>query len=167
MSSETIHDDVIKWKRFPHYWPFVRGIHRSPVNSPHKDQRRRAVMFSLIYIRKKRLRKQSWGCWIDTPSRPLWRHCIDKFYLPRSQSNGSGQTISVLLTWCQNFWWACFWQWVTYLLTTSFSKMASILVTWKECFHLNPFTSARSARSAKRSNQHACRSSDRLNISPW
>ena len=31
-----IHDDVIKWKHFPRYWPFVRGIHRSPVNSPHK-----------------------------------------------------------------------------------------------------------------------------------
>ena len=27
------HDDVIKWKHFPCYWPFVRGIHRSPVNS--------------------------------------------------------------------------------------------------------------------------------------
>ena len=23
------HDDVIKWKHFPRYWPFVRGIHRS------------------------------------------------------------------------------------------------------------------------------------------
>ena len=22
------HDDVIKWKHFPHYWPVVRGIHR-------------------------------------------------------------------------------------------------------------------------------------------
>ena len=33
-----IHDDVIKWKHFPRYWPFVRGIHRSPVNSPHKGQ---------------------------------------------------------------------------------------------------------------------------------
>ena len=32
----TTHDDVIKWKHFPRYWPFVRGIHRSPVNSPHK-----------------------------------------------------------------------------------------------------------------------------------
>ena len=29
------HDDVIKWKHFPRYWPFVRGIHRSPANSPH------------------------------------------------------------------------------------------------------------------------------------
>ena len=31
-----VHDDVIKWKHFPRYWPFVRGIHRSPVNSQHK-----------------------------------------------------------------------------------------------------------------------------------
>ena len=30
------HDDVIKWKHFPHYWPFVRGIHRSRVNFPQK-----------------------------------------------------------------------------------------------------------------------------------
>ena len=42
------HDDVIKWKRFPRYWPFVRRIHRSPVNSPHKGQWRGALMFSLI-----------------------------------------------------------------------------------------------------------------------
>ena len=30
--------DVIKWKHFPRNWPFVRGIRRSPVNSPHKGQ---------------------------------------------------------------------------------------------------------------------------------
>ena len=41
-------DDAIKWKHFPRYWPFVRGIHRSPVNSPHKGQWRGALMFSLI-----------------------------------------------------------------------------------------------------------------------
>ena len=23
------HDDVMEWKHFPRYWPFVRGIHRS------------------------------------------------------------------------------------------------------------------------------------------
>ena len=43
-----VHDDVIKWKHFPRYWPFVRGIHWSPVNSPHKGQRRGALTFSLI-----------------------------------------------------------------------------------------------------------------------
>ena len=37
-----------KWKHFPRYWPFVRGIHRSPVNSPHKGQWRAALMFSSI-----------------------------------------------------------------------------------------------------------------------
>ena len=44
----AFHDDVIKWKHFPRYLPFVQGIHRSPVNSPHKGQWCRALMFSLI-----------------------------------------------------------------------------------------------------------------------
>ena len=44
------HDDVIKWKHFPRYWPFVRGIHRSPVNSPHKGQWRGDLMFCLICV---------------------------------------------------------------------------------------------------------------------
>ena len=42
------HDDRIQWKYSPRYWPFVRGIHRSPVNSPHKGQWRGALVFSLI-----------------------------------------------------------------------------------------------------------------------
>ena len=46
----TSHDDVIKWKHFPRYCPFVRGIHRSPVNSPHKGQWRGALMFSFICV---------------------------------------------------------------------------------------------------------------------
>ena len=45
--NRECHDDVIKWKHFPRNWPFVRGIHRSPVNSPHKGQGRRALIFSL------------------------------------------------------------------------------------------------------------------------
>ena len=49
-TSVSTHDDVIKWKHFPRYWPFVRGIHRSPVNSPHKGQWRGALMFSLICV---------------------------------------------------------------------------------------------------------------------
>ena len=46
-SSQT-HDDVIKWKHFLRYRPFVRGSHRSPVNSPHKGRWRWALIFSLI-----------------------------------------------------------------------------------------------------------------------
>ena len=69
------HNDVIKWKHVPRYWPFVRGIHRSPVNSSHKGQWRGALMFSLIFALNKRLSKQSWGWWFETPWRLLWRHC--------------------------------------------------------------------------------------------
>ena len=44
----------ISWWRhqretFPRYWPFVRGIHRWLVNSPHKGQWRGALIFSLIW----------------------------------------------------------------------------------------------------------------------
>ena len=44
------HDDVMKWKHFPRYWPFVRRIHRYPMNSPHKGQWRGALIFSLICV---------------------------------------------------------------------------------------------------------------------
>ena len=40
--------NMIKKKHFPRYWAFVRGIHRTPVNSPHKGQWRGALMYSLI-----------------------------------------------------------------------------------------------------------------------
>ena len=49
-TTTMVHDDVIKWKHFPRYWPFVRGIHRSPVNYPHKGQWRGALMLSLICV---------------------------------------------------------------------------------------------------------------------
>ena len=68
----TRHDDVIKWKLFPCYWPFVRGIHRY---SPHKRPVTRIfdVFFDLRL--NKCLSKQSWGWWFEMPSHPLWRHC--------------------------------------------------------------------------------------------
>ena len=68
-----LHDDVIKWIHFPRYWPFARGIHRSPVNSPHKGQWRGFDAFFDLRLNK-RLSIRSWGWWFETPSRPLWRH---------------------------------------------------------------------------------------------
>ena len=62
-SNCSFHDDVIKWKHVRFCWSFVRGIHRSPVNSPQKGQWRRALIFSLICALNKRLSKQSWGWW--------------------------------------------------------------------------------------------------------
>ena len=74
-SMETnSHDDVIKWKHFLRYWPFVRGIHRSgefPAQGP--VTRSFDVFFDLSL--KKWLSKQSRGWWFETQSRPLWRHC--------------------------------------------------------------------------------------------
>ena len=46
--ARIVHDDVIKRKHFPRYWPRVRGIHRSPVHSPHTGQWRGTLMFSLF-----------------------------------------------------------------------------------------------------------------------
>ena len=43
-----IHDDVRTWKRFPHYWPFVRGCHRQLDDSPHKGPIMR--MFILLSV---------------------------------------------------------------------------------------------------------------------
>ena len=60
------HDDIIKWKHFPCYWPFVRGIHRSLVNSLHKGQWCGALMFYLICALNKQLSERSWGWWFDS-----------------------------------------------------------------------------------------------------
>ena len=50
----------------------MRGIHRWPVNSPYKGKSS-DVFFDLCL--NKRLSKQSWGWWFETPLRSLWRHC--------------------------------------------------------------------------------------------
>ena len=75
------HDDVIKWKHFPRYWPFVRGIHRSPVNSPHKGQWRGAFIFSLIC---------TWiNGWVNNPEAGDLRrhraHCDVSIMIPYAQ----------------------------------------------------------------------------------
>ena len=68
----VFHNDVLKWKHFPRYWPFVRGIQRW---FPHRSQWRGTLTFSLICALNKRLSKQSWGWGFETP---LWRHCNAK-----------------------------------------------------------------------------------------
>ena len=41
----------------------------------HKGQWRRGLVFYLICAWINGWLKQWWGCWFETPSRPLWRHC--------------------------------------------------------------------------------------------
>ena len=68
--------DVIKWKHFPLYWPFVRGIHWSSVNAQRQVMRNFDIFFDLRLI--KRLSKHSGGRWFETLSRQLWRHCNEQ-----------------------------------------------------------------------------------------
>ena len=72
--ASMIHDYVIKWKHFPRYWPFVRGIHRD--NGEFPAQRPVTLSFDVFFDLRlnKRLSKQSQGWWFETLSRPLWRH---------------------------------------------------------------------------------------------
>ena len=66
------HDDDIKWKHFPRYWTFVRGIHRS-----RWIPRTKASGAELWCFRwsAPELSKQPWGWWLETPSWSLWRQC--------------------------------------------------------------------------------------------
>ena len=68
------HHYVIKRKHFPPYWPFVRGIHRSPVNPPHKGQWRGALMFSLICARISDWVNNREAGDFNTPLGSLWFH---------------------------------------------------------------------------------------------
>ena len=52
------HDDITKWKHFLHQWCFVRGIHGSPLEYPHKGQWRGALMFFFYLHLNKRFRKK-------------------------------------------------------------------------------------------------------------
>ena len=97
-----LHDDVIKWNHFPRYWPFVREIHRSLVDYPHKGQWRRALMFSLIWALT--------NCWANNQYASdlrchctLWRHCNDcsnglgsSLVLTRLNSRACHQRLSII-----------------------------------------------------------------------
>ena len=72
--SFPVHDDVIKWKHFPRYWPFVRGTYRSPVNSPQKRPVTQSFDVFFDLHPNKRLSKQWCGWWFETPLCPLWHH---------------------------------------------------------------------------------------------
>ena len=67
------HDDVIKWKHFPRFWPFVRGIHRSRWIPRTKASDAELWCFFFYLRLNKRLSKQPWGWWFETPGWSLWR----------------------------------------------------------------------------------------------
>ena len=62
---------------FLRYWSFVRGIHRSPVDFPHKGQRREALVLPLICTWLNNWETiETLVIW-DATRRSLWRHCND------------------------------------------------------------------------------------------
>ena len=78
------HDDVMTWNSFPHYRPFVKGIHRSPVDFLHKDTLMRTFDVSL---------KLAWtNCWTNSRiADDLRRHDIQvtsQFNTLRPRQNG-------------------------------------------------------------------------------
>ena len=87
LMSIHVQDDVIKWKHFPCYWPFVSGIHQSSVNSPHKGQWRGALVFSLIC---------AWTSgWANTPDAGnLRRHC--------THYNVTVMILDIFISWCKD-----------------------------------------------------------------
>ena len=62
-----IYSDVMAWKRFRHDWPFVMGILRSPVESPHKRSEIASFVISFVAIMNELLNKQSICRGSETP----------------------------------------------------------------------------------------------------
>ena len=97
--ADTLHDDVLKWKHFPRYWPFVREIHRSPVNSQHKGQRRGALVFFFDLRLNKPLKKNNG----EAGDLRRYRAHYDVMVMGKVMSNG----ISSQSTWfdCPGIHW--------------------------------------------------------------
>ena len=84
----TLYDNVIKWKYFPRYWPFVWGIHRSRW-IPRTNASEAELWCFLWSAPNKRLSKQSWGWWFETPSWSLWCHCNGLNLLQKGDEHGA------------------------------------------------------------------------------
>ena len=86
------HDDVIKWKHFPRYCPLCGELtgHRWIPLTKASD----AELWVFFDLRlNKRLNKQSWGWWFETPWRSLWRHCNG---LTMWHQTGDGSSLDTL-----------------------------------------------------------------------
>ena len=61
----------------------ARCAGNSPVTGEFPTQRAVTRSFNVFFDLRlnKRLSKQSWGWWFETPSSPLWRHCNDTYRL--------------------------------------------------------------------------------------
>ena len=68
------HENVMIWKHFPRYCPFVKGIHHLPVDSPHKGPVTRTFdVFFDVRIHKRWTNSGDADIWDATAL--MWRHC--------------------------------------------------------------------------------------------
>ena len=74
------HDDVVTWKHFQHYLPFVKGIHWSSVDSPHKRPVQQSFDVLLLALTSCWTNKQFTSDlkWYDAHVTSLW-WCILTF----------------------------------------------------------------------------------------
>ena len=77
--------DMWQWWRhqmetFSALMPICAG--NSPVTGEFPTERPGTRIFDIFFDQRlnKRLSKQCWGSWFETPSRPLWRHCNDNIF---------------------------------------------------------------------------------------
>ena len=97
------HDDVIKRKHFPCLLVICAG--NSPITGEFPTQRlvtRSFVVFFDLRLHKW-LRKQSWGWWFETPSRPLWRHRHHHHH-HHHHNHHSDVRFHTTLSFCVNKW---------------------------------------------------------------
>ena len=82
------HDDIIKWKHFSSYWPFVWGESTDDRWIPLRKGHWSGTLGVFFDLRlNNRLSKQSRRWWFETPSLPLLRHCNDMQDTTRNDLN--------------------------------------------------------------------------------
>ena len=94
--SETIpgHEDVIKWKHFPRYWPFVRGIHRVTGEFPTQRPVTRSFDVSLICTWTQKTVPEVINVWVNNrETGDLKRHRAHYDVIVMQPSDTTGTTI--------------------------------------------------------------------------
>ena len=99
---EQYHDDVIKWKHFPRSWPFVKGIHWSPVVPLTNDNRFGALIWSLLLDWTNRWinsRVTGDSRHLDTNVTSQWCHDLPSHKKPPIS------IVALIAHWCKKFGW--------------------------------------------------------------
>ena len=95
-----IHNDIIKWKHFLCYWPFLSGIDWSPVDFPYKGQWHETLISYIFFglcLNKWCFEMSSWSLWCHYNVK--WYFYFTDCYLNNSEMGASHFAIgSVLVT---------------------------------------------------------------------